>query len=75
VGSGYTRLEPRFQVNFTNRFGDTDHTEVEVGLNRVALFGGVAWQLSDRLALAGEIYGATADAATGRVIVRRALGS
>ena len=75
VGSGYSRLEPRFHVNFTNQFGDTDTTEVEVGLNRIALFGGAAWQLSNRLAIAGEIYGATADAVTTRVIVRRVFGS
>jgi hypothetical protein len=74
LGSGYTRLEPRFQVNFTNQFGDTDTTEVEVNLNRVALFGGAAWQLTQRLAITGEIYAAAADAVTGRLIVRRAFG-
>jgi len=75
LGSGYNRLEPRFQVNFTNQFGDTDRTRVAVNLDRVALFGGAAWQLTDRLALTGEIYAATADAASGRLVIRRTFGS
>jgi hypothetical protein len=75
LGSGYNRLQPRFQVNFTNQFGDTDTTRLAVNLDRVILFGGAAWQLTDRLALAGEIYAAAADAVTGRLVMRRAFGS
>jgi hypothetical protein len=75
VGSGYNRLEPRFQVNFTDQFGNTDRTRVAVNLDRVALFGGAAWQLTDRLAVTGEIYAAAADAATGRLVIRRTFGS
>jgi hypothetical protein len=75
LGSGYSRLQPRFQVNFTNQFGRLDTTEVEVNLNRAVLFGGAAWQLTDHLAITGEIYAATADAATGRLVVRRTFGS
>jgi len=75
LGSGYNRLEPRFQVDFTNQFGDTDRTRVAVNLDRVALFGGAAWQLTDRLAITGEIYAAAADAATGRLVIRRTFGS
>ncbi len=74
VGSGYSRLAPRFQVNFTNQFGDNDATKVAVNLNRVALFGGAAWQLTDRLAITGEVYADAADAATGRLVIRRAFG-
>lgn len=74
LGSGYNRLEPRFQVNFTNQFGNTDRTRVAVNLDRVALFGGAAWQLTDRLAMTGEIYAAAADAATGRLVIRRTFG-
>jgi hypothetical protein len=74
VGTGYSRLQPRFQVNFTNQFGFTDHTEVEVDLDRVALFGGAGWQLTDGFAVTGEIYAVPADAVTGRLIVRRTLG-
>jgi hypothetical protein len=75
VGSGYNRLEPRFQVNFTNQFGNTDRTRVAVTLDRVALFGGAAWQLTDRFAITGEIYATAADAATGRLVIRRTFGS
>ena len=75
LGSGYNRLQPRFQVNFTNRFGETDTTRLAVNLDRVVLFGGAGWQLTDRLALTGEIYAAAADAITGRLVIRRAFGS
>jgi hypothetical protein len=75
LGSGYNRLEPRFQVNFTNQFGDTDRTRVAVNLDRVAFFGGAAWQLTDRFAITGEIYAAAADAATGRLVIRRTFGT
>jgi hypothetical protein len=74
LGSGYNRLQPRFQVNFRNRFGELDTTRVAVNLNRAAFFGGAAWQLSDRLAIAGEFYAVPADAAIGRLVVRRSLG-
>jgi hypothetical protein len=75
VGSGYSRLAPRFQVNFTNQFGTLDTTRVEVNLDRAVFFGGAMWQLSDRLAVSGEIYAVLGDAATGRLVVRRAFGS
>jgi hypothetical protein len=71
VGSGYNRLQSRFQVNFRNQFGGLDTTRVAVNLNRAVLFGGAEWQLSDRLAVTGEIYAVPADAATGRLVVRR----
>jgi hypothetical protein len=75
LGSGYNRLQPRFQVNFTDRFGGTDRTRLAVNLDRVALFGGAAWQLTDRLAITGEVYSDAADAATGRLVIRRTFGS
>jgi hypothetical protein len=75
LGSGYNRLQPRFEVNFTDQFGDNDRTHVDVNLDRVVLFGGAAWQLSDRLAITGEIYAVAADAATGRLVIRRTFGS
>jgi hypothetical protein len=75
LGSGYNRMEPRFHVNFTNQFGQTDRTEVEVNLDRLVLFGGAAWQLTSQLNVTGEIYAAPADGATARFVIRRALGS
>jgi hypothetical protein len=74
LGSGYNRLQPRFQVNFRNQFGDLDTTRLAVNLNRAVVFGGASWQLSEHLAVAGEIYASPADAATGRLVVRRTLG-
>ena len=73
-GAGYNRLQPRFQVDFTNRFGETDRRRVTVNLDRLVLFGGATWQLADRLGLSGELYAAPADAITGRLIVRTAVG-
>jgi hypothetical protein len=73
LGAGYNRMQPRFQVNFTNQFGSTDRTRVEVDLNRGVVFGGASWQARERLALTGEIYAAPADAVTGRVVVRARL--
>jgi hypothetical protein len=75
IGSGYSRLMPRFEVNFTNQFGDVDRTHVDVTLDRIAFFGGAAWQFSEHLAVTGEIYAVAADAATGRLVIRRTLGS
>ena len=75
LGSGYSRLQPRFQVSFTNQFGVLDTTRVEVNLDRAVFFGGAAWRLSDHLAITGEIYAVPADAATGRLVIRRTLGS
>jgi hypothetical protein len=73
-GAGYNRLQPRFQVNFTNQFGDLDDTRVEVDLNRLVLFGGATWQVAERLGLTGELYVAPSDAVTGRVVFRTAVG-
>jgi hypothetical protein len=74
VGGGYNRLQPRFQVNFTNRFGSTDTTRVEVNLDRGVVFGGATWQMDQRFDLTGEVYAAPADAVTARVVFRAALG-
>jgi hypothetical protein len=74
AGAGYNRLEPRFQVNFTNQFGELDDRKVEVDLNRLVVFGGATWQVAERWGVSGEVYAAPADAVTGRLIVRTAVG-
>jgi hypothetical protein len=74
LGGGYNRLEPRFQVNFTNQFGVVDSTRIEVNLNRGVVFGGATWQLADRFGVTAEVYAAPADAVTARLVVRRAIG-
>jgi hypothetical protein len=73
-GAGYNRLQPRFQVNFTNRFGQRDRRRVEVNLDRLVVFGGATWQLAESLGVTGELYAAPADAVTARVIVRTSVG-
>ena len=74
VGGGYNRLQPRFQVNLTDRFGTVDSTRIEVNLNRGVVFGGAAGQLTDRLGVAAEVYAVPADAVTARLVVRTAIG-
>jgi hypothetical protein len=74
VGAGYNRLEPRFQVNFTNQFGFVDRTRVVVNLDRLALFGGVTWQMASRFAATTEIYSTPADAVTVRLALRATVG-
>jgi hypothetical protein len=73
-GVGYSRLQPRLQVNFTNQFGELDDRRVEVNLDRFVMFGGATWMTTDRLSVTGELYAAPADAITGRVILRTAVG-
>ena len=70
VGGGYNRLEPRFRVNFTNRFDSVDRTRVAVHLDRAIFFGGATWQLTDHFTATTEVYAAPADAATVRLAVR-----
>ena len=74
LGGGYNRLQPRFQVNFTNQFGSVDSTKVEVNLDRGVVFGGATWAMGERIDLTGEVYAAPADAVTARLVLRAALG-
>jgi len=67
AGLGYNRLQPRFQVNFTNSAGELDDRRVIVDLNRLAVFGGLSWKLGQSLGLAGEVYSTPADAVTLRI--------
>lgn len=73
MGTGYNRMRPRFQVNFTNRFNELDDQRVSVNLDRLALFGGLTWRAIATLDVSGEIYAVPSDAVTARVVVRRAL--
>ncbi len=74
AGTGYNRLRPRFQVNFTNQFGELDDRRVEVNLDRLVVFGGATWAATPRLGVSGELYAAPEDAVTGRLVVRAAVG-
>jgi len=69
AGVGYTMLRPRFQVNFTNAQGSTDRRQVNVDLNRMALFGGITWDVG-RSSVTAEAYSTPVDAVTARLVVR-----
>lgn len=69
LGIGYTRLRPRFTVNFTNAVGDTDRRFMAVDLDRVALFAGVSTAVGPLRATA-EGYATVGDAITARLVVR-----
>jgi hypothetical protein len=68
-GAGYSRLMPRFQVNFRDRAGLLDTTRIIVDLNRLAMFAGVTASIGHRLRGSAEFYATTRDGATGRIIV------
>jgi hypothetical protein len=72
-GAGYSRLAPRFQVNFRNSADLLDTTKVNVDLDRISLFAGAAWTIARRWTAAAEVYATTADGATIRVLVDRVL--
>jgi hypothetical protein len=74
MGAGYSRLAPRFQVNFTNQFDEVDRRRVTVNLDRAVLFAGATWRATGAFELSGEIYSAPADAVTARVAARVLLG-
>ena len=56
IGGGYTRLMPRFQVNYTNSLGIVDNSKVESNLNAAALFGGLTWDLARRWSVTGQFF-------------------
>lgn len=74
MGAGFSRLHPRFQVNFTNQFDQVDRRKVSVDLNRAVLFAGATWRARRAFEVSGEIYSAPADAVTARVAARVLLG-
>ena len=73
LGVGYTMLRSRFRVDFTNAAGSTDNTQVNVDLERVALFAGVMWRLGQS-SITAEAYSTPADAVTARLVVRTLVG-
>lgn len=74
MGAGYNRLTPRFRVNFTNQFDQTDRRRVSVDLDRGVLFAGATWRATQGFELSGEVYSPPTDAVTVRVAGRVSLG-
>jgi hypothetical protein len=73
LGAGINVLHPRFQVNFTDQFGETDNRKVEVNLTRAALFGGATWAPVPGWGFSGQVYSTPGDAVTGRLTVSHGL--
>lgn len=74
MGAGYNHLAPRFQVNFTNQFDQTDRRRVSVDLDRGVLFAGASWRATQAFELSAEVYSPPTDAVTVRVAGRMLLG-
>ncbi|HEV8195810.1 MAG TPA: hypothetical protein VGP87_04135 [Gemmatimonadales bacterium] len=74
MGGGYNRLAPRFRVNFTDQFDQTDRRRVGVDLDRGVLFAGATWRATPAVELSGEVYSPPTDAVTVRVAARVLLG-
>jgi len=74
VGGGYTRLMPRFQVDYTNSLGIVDNTKVESNLNAAALFGGLTWDLARRWSLTGQVFSLVTYGTSVSLTGRYALG-
>lgn len=73
AGLGYSRLQSRFQVDFTNALGSRDRRKVEVNLNRAAALGGITYRIG-RFDLMAEGYATVADAMAARFVFRAPLG-
>lgn len=67
AGTGVTWLRPRFEVGFTDLNGVTDHTQVEVNLQRWSLLGGATLHLPASLAITTEVYSVPKDVTTWRI--------
>ncbi len=64
LGAGANRIDPHFQVGFTDLNGNVDNTQVELEkpLVRAALFGGVTAVLRRVLDVGAQIYSVPSDA-------------
>lgn len=64
LGAGANRIDPHFQVGFTDLNGNVDNTEVELEkpLIRAAVFGGVTAVLRRILDVGAQIYSVPSDA-------------
>jgi hypothetical protein len=74
VGAGYTRLMPRFQVDYTNAAGVVDNTRVESNLNVAAVFGGLTWDPARHWSFTGQVYALVSYGVSASLTTRYALG-
>ncbi len=68
AGAGANRIDPHFQVGFTDGTGHVDQTQVqlETPVTRVALLAGVTSKTTSRLDYGLQVYSVPADATTFR---------
>jgi hypothetical protein len=69
-GAGVNRIDPHFQVGFTDLNGNVDITQVELQkpVNRAAIFGGVTAVLRQILDIGAQVYSVPADATLFRLM-------
>ncbi len=67
VGTGFSRLQPRFQVGFQPANAPFDSTRVTVNLNRVSVMLGGRLRYSRALEVTGEVYSVPRDLTTVRL--------
>lgn len=70
AGAGANRIDPHFQVGFTDANGIVDHTQVELTdpLIRPAVFGGVTAVVRRILDVGAQVYSVPADATLFRLM-------
>jgi hypothetical protein len=70
AGAGANRIDPHFQVGFTDSNGVVDHTQVELTnpVVRPAVFGGVTAVVHRILDLGAQVYSVPADATLFRLM-------
>lgn len=70
AGTGANRIDPHFQVGFTDRAGNVDMTQVELQepLTRATLFGGVTAVVRQVFDVGAQIYSVPADVTLFRIM-------
>jgi len=70
VGAGANRIDPHFQVGFTDSNGNVDMTQVELRdpLTRATIFGGVTAVLRRILDVGAQVYSVPADVTLFRIM-------
>jgi hypothetical protein len=70
VGAGANRIDPHFQVGFTDSNGNVDRTQVELvsPLVRAAIFGGVTAIVRQILDVGAQVYSVPSDATLFRLM-------
>jgi len=69
-GAGANRIDPHFQVGFTDLNGNVDNTQVELDkpLIRAAVFGGITAVVKQILDLGAQVYSVPSDATLFRIM-------